>query len=262
MSLAVTNLTFGYGASTLFQSLTADPFKRGEITALVGPNGVGKSSLFRLLAGLLTPESGTITLDGAATATLSARGRAERIFLLMQHTATRAALPVFDIILLARRGWQRGKAASEDIARVEAVLDALGIEHLADRLVPELSGGQQQLVAICQALVRDPDVLLLDEPTSALDLRRQLEVMHLVQKTTRDRKIVTIAALHDLNLAARFSERFLLLQNGQVAADGTPEAVLADNGTAEAYGVGLEVERGSHGQLWVHPTLLEQPQHP
>ena len=256
MSLAVTNLTFGYGASTLFQSLTADPFKRGEITALVGPNGVGKSSLFRLLAGLLTPRSGTITLDGSNTATLSAQQRSERIFLLMQHTATRAALPVFDVILLARRGWQRGKPAAEDIARVEAVLEALGIEHLADRLVPELSGGQQQLVAICQALVRDPDVLLLDEPTSALDLRRQLEVMHLVQETTRRRDIVTIAALHDLNLAARFSDRFLLLQNGKVAADGTPEAVLAASNTADAYGVELKVERGATGQLWTYPTLL------
>ncbi|WP_312797439.1 ABC transporter ATP-binding protein [Tianweitania sp.] len=255
MSLEVTGLCFGYHAMPLFSSLTASPFKRGEVTALIGRNGVGKSTLFQLLSGLLPPKEGTITLDGVNLAELSQRRRAERIFLLTQHTATRAALCVFDVIMLARRGWRSGRVTSDDIAKVESVLDSLGIEHLADRLVPELSGGQQQLVAISQALVRDPDVLLLDEPTSALDLRRQLEVMHLVQDVTRQRNIVTIAALHDLNLASRFADRFLLIQDGAVKADGSPEAVLELGQTASAYGVGLTIERGSRGQLLVHPYL-------
>lgn len=255
MSLEIAGLRFGYRAHRLFDGLDATPLKRGEMTALVGPNGVGKSSLFRLLAGLLKPAGGVIRLDGQDTARMSGRRRSEQIFLLTQHTAVRAALCVFDVVLLARRGWRGGKASSQDIRRVESTLEALSIEQLSDRLVTELSGGQQQLVAMCQALVRDPDVLLLDEPTSALDLRRQLEVMHLVQRVTRERQMVTVAALHDLGLASRFADRFLLLQDGRIAADGTPEDVLRDSRTSAAYGVGIDIQRTSQGRIMVDSYL-------
>ena len=256
MSLEISGLSFGYRAHNLFDGLSAAPLKRGEVTALVGPNGVGKSSLFRLVAGLLKPTGGEIHLDGHDTQAMPDRRRAERMFLLTQHTAMRAALGVFDVVLLAKRGWSGGKATGKDIARVEQVLDELGIDHLSDRLVTELSGGQQQLVALCQALVREPDVLLLDEPTSALDLRRQLEVMHLVRRVTRDRGIVTVAALHDLGLACRFADRFLLLHEGRIAADGSPHEVLAAEVTSDAYGVRLAIEKAAHGAMMVHAELV------
>jgi iron complex transport system ATP-binding protein len=256
MSLEISGLSFGYGRQNLFDHLDATPLQRGELTALVGPNGVGKSSLFRLVAGLLKPSCGTICLDGKDTAAMPERHRAERVFLLTQHTAMRAPLGVFDVILLARRGWRGGKATEEDIARVEEMLEALGIDHLSDRLVTELSGGQQQLVALCQALVRDPDVLLLDEPTSALDLRRQLEVMRLVQRVTRERSMITVAALHDLGLACRFADRFLLLHERRIAADGDPEDVLRNGVTGQAYGVELGVERTLNGSLIVNAELI------
>jgi len=255
MSLEIRALSFGYRDTPLFSSLDARPLRRGELTALVGPNGVGKSSLFRLIAGLAKPSGGTIMLDGSDTARMPSRMRAERIFLLTQHVAMRAALGVFDVVLLARRGWRGGKASDEDVARVEQTLESLGIEHLSDRMVTDLSGGQQQLVALCQALVRDPDVLLLDEPTSALDLRRQLEVMHLISDQTRARNMVTVAALHDLGLACRFADRFLLLHEGRIAADDHPEAVLADDRTGRAYGVGINLERTGKGRLVVDPYL-------
>jgi iron complex transport system ATP-binding protein len=256
MSLEIRGLRFGYGVERLFDDLSGSPLKRGELTALVGPNGVGKSSLFRLVAGLLKPQAGSIRIDGHDTASLSSRVRSESIFLLTQHTAMRAALAVFDVVLLAKRGWRGGKATDQDVRHVEEMLDMLGIEHLSDHLVTELSGGQQQLVALGQALVRDPQVLLLDEPTSALDLRRQLEVMHLVQRMTRERGIVTVAALHDLGLASRFADRFVLLHEKRIAADGAPEAVLRDNVTGQAYGVELGVERTSNGALVVNAELV------
>lgn len=255
MSLTIKGLRFAYGQNTVFDRLDASPFVKGQMTALVGPNGVGKSSLFRLVAGHLKPIEGAISLDGASIAEMSERQRSERIFLLTQHTAMRAALVAFDIILLAKRGWQGGKASASDIAEVENVLDLLGIEHLADRLVSELSGGQQQLIALAQALARDPQVLLLDEPTSALDLRRQLEVLSLVQKVTRDRDIITIAALHDLSLACRFADRFMLISRAGVVADGHPEDVLRNDVTGHAYGVKIDVERNAKGNLFVHAEL-------
>lgn len=259
MSLEISGLRFGYGAERLFDDLNGSPLKRGELTALVGPNGVGKSSLFRLVAGLLKPQAGVIRLDGLDTASLPDRRRSECIFLLTQHIAMRAALAVLDVVLLARRGWRGGKASDGDIRHVEQMLDMLGIEHLSDKLVTELSGGQQQLVALAQALVRDPQVLLLDEPTSALDLRRQLEVMHLVQRLTRERGIVTVAALHDLGLASRFADRFVLLHDKRIAADGEPETVLRDDVTGRAYGVELGVERISNGVLVVNAELADDP---
>ncbi|MGA1834292.1 ABC transporter ATP-binding protein [Rhizobium wenxiniae] len=255
MSLTISGLRFAYGQNTVFDKLDAAPLITGEMTALVGPNGVGKSSLFRLVAGHLKPLAGTIALDGVTIADLRERQRSELIFLLTQHTATRAALVAFDVILLAKRGWQGGKASASDIAEVEEILDVLGIEHLADRLVSELSGGQQQLVALAQALVRNPQVLLLDEPTSALDLRRQLEVLSLVQRITRDRKIITIAALHDLSLACRFADRFMLISKAGVVVDGQPEAVLRNDMTGRAYGVKIEVEKNAKGNLFVHAEL-------
>lgn len=258
MSLEIRGLCFGYRNVPLFDRLEAAPLRRGELTALVGPNGVGKSSLFRLIAGLVRPSGGEIRLDGGDTARLSSRARSQRIFLLTQHTSIRAALGVFDVILLAKRGWRGGKATDEDIAHVEQMLEALGIENLSDRSVNELSGGQQQLVALAQALVRDPDVLLLDEPTSALDLRRQLEVMHLVHDVTRRRGMVTVAALHDLGLACRFADRFLLLHEGRIVADGEPESVLADARTGDAYGVGIKLERISGGRVVVDPYLRDR----
>lgn len=256
MSLSIDGLRFSYGSSTLFDALSTEPLKRGEFAALVGPNGVGKSSLFRLIAGLLKPTAGSILLDDCNTAAMPDRTRSESIFLLTQHTSMRSALAVFDVILLAKRGWRGGKASDADIHEVESMLDLLGIEGLSDRLVTELSGGQQQLVALGQALVRNPQVLLLDEPTSALDLRRQLEVMHLVQKITRERGIVCVAALHDLGLASRFADRFLLLQDGQIVADGTPEDVLLNEQTGRAYGVKLAVERNARGVLQVDADLV------
>lgn len=256
MSLDISGLRFGYGAAPLFDGLDARGLERGSVTALIGPNGAGKSSLFRLIAGLATANAGTVALDGADLARLPPRRRAERVFLLTQHTAMRAMLCVFDVVLLARRAMV-GESRAAGIGRVETVLEGLGIDSFSDRPVCELSGGQQQLVALAQALVREPDVLLLDEPTSALDLRRQLEVLHLVRRLTHERGLVTIAALHDLAFASRFADRFLLLHGGRIAADGTPHDVLADPVAGVAYGVNIRLERTSRGDLVVDPYLAE-----
>jgi iron complex transport system ATP-binding protein len=255
MSLTIRGVRFGYRQQKLFESLDAKSIGRGAITAVVGPNGVGKSSLFRLIAGLLKPQAGSIMLDDVDIGRISDSRRHEMVFFLPQHVAMRAALSVFDVVLLARKSGRGGRSSGADIMRVEEILDRLGIGLLSDRPVTDLSGGQQQLVGTAQALVRDPQVLLLDEPTSALDLKRQLEVMELVRQVTVERGIVTLAALHDLGLAGRFAERFILLDKGRIAADGPPEYVLSGPAVGAAYGVGIHVERISTGTLMVEASL-------
>ena len=222
MALQIRDLDFRYGATPVLQGLGTEALPRGALAALVGPNGSGKSTLFRCAAGLLRPERGTVALDGHDLSQLSQRERARKVFYLAQDTGARVALSVFDIILLARKSLHRGyalAASPEDTRAVEAVIEELGLSAFASRDIATLSGGQRQLAAIGQALVREPDVLLLDEPTSALDVRRQLDVMATIREATRRRDIVTVVAIHDLSLAARFADRVLVMDRGCIVGE-------------------------------------------
>ncbi|MFJ5368223.1 ABC transporter ATP-binding protein [Bosea sp. CER48] len=261
MALAIRDLDFRYGSTPILRGLDTGELPRGELAALVGPNGAGKSTLFRCAAGLLRPEAGHVSLDGKGLSGLSQRERARRVFYLSQDTEARVALSVFDVILLARKSLHRGfalAASSEDTRAVEAVIAELGLGPFASRDIATLSGGQRQLAAIGQALVREPDVLLLDEPTSALDVRRQLDVMATIRDATRRRGIVTVVAIHDLSLAARFADRVLVMNSGRIAQAGVPEKVLAHPAVAETYAVGVHLERSARGTLLVEPYIHGQ----
>ncbi|CAH1661607.1 Hemin import ATP-binding protein HmuV [Hyphomicrobiales bacterium] len=261
MALAIRDLDFRYGATPILRGLGTGELPRGELAALVGPNGSGKSTLFRCAAGLLRPEAGHVSLDGQDLTGLSQRERARKVFYLSQDTAARVALSVFDIILLARKSLHRGfalAASADDTHAVEAVIAELGLGPFASRDIATLSGGQRQLAAIGQALVREPDVLLLDEPTSALDVRRQLDVMATIREATRRRGIVTVVAIHDLSLAARFADRVLVMNAGRIAQAGQPEMVLAHPAVAETYAVGVHLERSARGTLLVEPYIHGQ----
>ena len=138
---------------------------------------------------------------------------------------------------------------------VAALLERMGIAHLAQAHIGEISGGQGQMVSAAQALIREPRVFLFDEPTSALDLRRQLELMSLIRDETRARNVTSIVALHDLNLAGRFADEMLLVRQGQILAQGGPESVLADARVGETYGVGLDLIANPKGGLHVSAYL-------
>jgi iron complex transport system ATP-binding protein len=258
MPLVIDSLSFAYGRVPVLRNLFAGPLHRGTVAALVGPNGSGKSTLFRCIAGSSKPQAGQIRLDDRDLARESPRERARRVFHLSQDLSSRAALTVFETVLLARKSLAAGitlRAGLCDLRAVQRALDDLGLGPLSGRSIAALSGGQRQLVGIAQALVREPDILLLDEPTSALDVRRQLEVMQVIREVTRGRAIVTIAAMHDLALAARFADRLLVLRDGRIAEEGAPGAVLAGPGVGETYGVGIHVELSRRGSLLVESYL-------
>jgi iron complex transport system ATP-binding protein len=157
--------------------------------------------------------------------------------------------------MLARKQFSGWLVAREDSLAVAALLERIGIAHLAEAHVAELSGGQAQLVSAAQALVRAPQVFLFDEPTSALDLRRQLELMTLIKAETRARNIASLVALHDLNLACRFADAMILMRRGKVLAQGAPDTVLAHGQVAETYGVGLDIVSHPRGGLHVSAYL-------
>ncbi|MGH1467225.1 MAG: ABC transporter ATP-binding protein [Cognatishimia sp.] len=250
--LHVTDLSFSYGPRRILRNVELKTLQKGQLTALIGPNAAGKSTLFKCIAGLNKPSQGTVTLNGTDLSSLSGQERLKRVCFMPQFFAANAALTVFDVVMMAQkqlRGWRVKAADTNAVARA---LDAGGIAHLAEAYVGELSGGQAQMVSVVQSLVRQSEAYLFDEPTSALDLRHQLQVLERIRVAIKNRNAVGMVALHDLNLAARFADHLILIGKGEILAQGAPKDVLRDPKIAEIYGVYIELGTGPRKDLLVH----------
>lgn len=246
MTVRAEELRFTYGTQSVLRRLSFAELVPGQVTALVGPNGTGKSTLFRCLAGLLSSE-GTIYLDGVGLRSgRRERAQAAQIAYLPQELPVATALTVFEAVLIACRRGRGWTVSVEQADQVGAILHRLEIDHLAQRYLRELSGGQRQLVSVAQALVRCPEVLLLDEPVSNLDLRHQLQLLAHIRTATTDDQITTVIAIHDLNLAARYADRILVLDHGVIAADGSPAQVLTAELLRDVYRVHATVSIDDH----------------
>lgn len=233
---------------------------RGESIALLGPNGAGKSTLLRLLSGTLTPLSGSVLLEGVPVAALSRRTLARRIAVLPQLRQLSFETTVEDLVFLGRTPFSHPLAAlsgpsAQDCAAVEAALDATNTARFRKRIVQELSGGEQQRVALALALAQTPDVLLLDEPTSHLDPSQALAILDLVVGLQQARHDLTmVAVFHDLNLASLYAQRLLVLHEARLVADGPPAAVLQPDVLAPVFGTRLRVlTHPDHGLPQVLP---------
>ncbi|NEW69703.1 ABC transporter ATP-binding protein [Streptomyces rhizosphaericus] len=211
----------------------------GETVGLLGPNGSGKSTLLRLLAGILAPSAGVVTLDGRALPQVGRRATARRIATVEQHAHTQTELTVREVVALGRiphrRAWASADAA--DTRAVDAALERSGLTGRAGQSWHTLSGGERQRTQIARALAQEPRELLLDEPTNHLDIQHQLDLLDLVVGLP----IATVIALHDLNLAAMYCDRLLVLREGRVVAEGTPGEVLTPSLIKRVYGVRAEV---------------------
>ncbi len=215
----------------------------GEMVGLLGPNGSGKTTLLRLLSGVLQPQQGQIVLEGRNLRDWGRRGSARRIALVPQELHMPFAFTVAHMVTLGRTPFIKpflGTHTQHDQQIVEEVLEATGIAPLAEHIFNELSGGERQRVMIAMALAQQPAVLLLDEPTAHLDIKYQIETLELVQKLHSERGVTVIAALHDLNLAARYFPRLLLFQRG-IVADAGPAEVLEPGLLSRVYGITVQV---------------------
>ncbi|MFC6673377.1 ABC transporter ATP-binding protein [Marinobacterium aestuariivivens] len=242
VTLRLDGIGAGYGASRILSDITTPTFEAGEVVAVIGPNGAGKSTLFKRIAGLL-PGPGAVWLQGAASALA--------ICYMPQDTACNTALSVFEAVMLARKQGSSLRVSERDLVTVDETLAVLGIAALSARSVGDLSGGQRQLVGIAQALVRAPEILLMDEPTSALDLHRQVEVLSLVRRLAKERNMIILIALHDLNQVLRFSDQAMVIAEGGLHACGAVEHIVTPSLLKSVYQVEARIEACSRGQRHV-----------
>ncbi|MCZ4060695.1 ABC transporter ATP-binding protein [Pantoea sp. LMR881] len=243
--LRLCDFSAGYPKRSVIEHLHVSALPRGEVTVLLGPNGCGKSTLLRALAGL-NRGRGEMWLNGQEQVQQPVARRAERVVYLPQSLPAGVHLHVLESVIVAQRAsGALPHAASE--AEIIALLQQLGIAHLAMRYLDQLSGGQKQLVGLAQSLVRRPELLLLDEPLSALDLNYQFHVMDLVRRETAERNIVTVVVVHDINIALRHAQHVLMLKEGRLIAEGQPDKVITPETLAEVYGVKGRIEHCSRG---------------
>ena len=215
----------------------------GEVVALIGPNGAGKSTLLRVLGGLLRPIAGSVTIDGVDATALDRRSIARHIAVVPQIFETLFPFTVREIVALGRtsRLGPLGTLGSDDARAVARALDDIGATDLADRRIDRVSGGERQRAVLAMALAQEAGVLLLDEPTAHLDPAHQRATLDRVATLARVRGLAVVAVLHDLNLAAAFASRVVLLDDGAVIRDGVPGQVITAELVAKVFGAGLRV---------------------
>jgi len=240
--LEVQEITCGYTDTPVLKSVSFD-VNPGEFVGIVGPNGSGKTTLLRAISGLLKPGSGVIQVNRNDISRVRRRDMAKQIAFVPQLMEPTSGFSVEDMVLLGRTPYVDRFAFEDekDYKIARWAIEQLKIDDLQERDVSSLSGGEFQRVAIARALAQQPKLLLLDEPTSHLDLRFQMKILRIIRRLRENRSI--IATFHDLNLAARFCKKVILLKKGEVVAEGKPEDVLTTDNIWSAYRVRMNVRK-------------------
>ena len=259
--LEVDRLTVALGGRSVLHGVTFAA-RAGELLALTGPNGSGKTTLLRAALGLVVPEAGDVRLEGRSTRELSVRERARRVAWMPQEEPPGDNVPLLDYVLYGRHPHLApfaGETAT-DRGVAEAALRDAGLWERRASGIREVSGGERQRVLLARAFAQSTPVLFLDEPTAHLDIGHQLEVLERVRRRCRDDGLCAVAALHDLNLAARFADRLVVLSRGRLVAEGRPDAILSEALLREVWGVVADLRRDPRSGLpYLLPRLPEMP---
>jgi iron complex transport system ATP-binding protein len=257
MSLAAEHVSYSHRGSGFALRDVNVAVARGSLTGLLGPNGCGKTTLLKLLAGVLQPTEGSVALDGRALSGMPRREVARQIAVVPQETHPAFDYTVTEMVLMGRHPHLGAfqLEGPDDLAIAREALAATGTAHLAGRSYMTLSGGEKQRVIIASALAQSPQVLLLDEPTASLDLGYQLEVASLLGRLNRERSVTMVLATHDLNLAASLCDTLVVMRDGRVLAQGTTREVLTPATVHQLYGVEADVRfHDRAGHLTVVPV--------
>ena len=239
----IADLTFSYGKHEVLKGLDLS-IREGKITTLIGANGCGKSTLFNLLTKNLTPDGGTIRLNGTELHAIRRRDFARQAAIVHQYNTAPADLTVQRLVGYGRTPYQRmGVAANarEDEEKVRWAMEITNTAKLAEKPAAELSGGQKQRVWIAMALAQGTKLLFLDEPTTYLDIRYQLDILRLIRRLNREFGITIVMVLHDINQSLYYSDEIVAIKDGRVAAQGLPEAVITSETVRAVYGVDLSI---------------------
>jgi len=235
----------------------------GEVVAVIGPNGAGKTTLLRAIASIVKPLRGAIYLDGKLVNSVPPKERGKLIALVEPSISRSIPSSVLEFLLTARYPYSKLYSftpSKRDLEVIDIIAKKLNITHLLSRRLDELSSGEFQRVLIARALIQEPRVLLLDEPTAFLDIKYRLEVMELVRSVTKEQRIISIIAIHDVHLASLYADKVVLLSNGVIVAAGRPEDVFREELIESVYGVKVQIINIDDRRIVIPIQLLNNGQ--
>lgn len=256
--VAITDLSHAFGSREVLKHLSFS-IAGGDFFIIIGPNGSGKTTLMKLLAGVLKAASGNIRLFDRNIRSFSYKSLARRIAYVPQRLEVGFPFSVQEAVLMGRAPHQNvlGIAQEKDMETARQAMTITEVIHLADRKLDQLSGGEQQRVFIARALCQEPEIILLDEPTASLDLSHQIRVMDLMEKLKKEKSVTVVMVSHDVNLAAMYGDRLLMLANGAIASLGLPHDVLTFQNIEATYGCKVLVDKSPLGK-WPRVTPVPQ----
>lgn len=227
MNFNVNGMDFSYKSKKTLRNVTLD-VNEGDIVSILGPNGVGKTTLLKCLNNTLHPDSGLVVINGENLDHMNRNAIAKEIGYVPQRGEL-SRITVFESVLLGRKPHITLNASERDFRLTGKVIELIGLNNISTKYVDEISGGEYQLVQIARTIVQQPKVILLDEPTNNLDPSNQHLIMHIIQKIVKNNNMAAIMVVHDLNLAIRHSNKFILMKNGKIYAAGGKEVITPDN---------------------------------
>ncbi|MCQ2070873.1 MAG: ABC transporter ATP-binding protein [archaeon] len=240
MKIDIDGVTFGYSSSPVLKDVTLT-LEGAQFISIIGPNGVGKSTLIHCINRILSPDKGTVMVDGDDVKNIPLKELAKDIGYVPYTSSDSFPLSVVDTVMMGRHPYSKWGSREDDLRKVYEALEELDIIDLALRPFNELSAGQRQRVVLARGLVQEPRLLLLDEPTSNLDIHHQLEVTKTLKRLSREKDIMVIMISHDLNIAAKYADNMILLYNKGIYAAGLPNDVITVDALRTVYNVDVEI---------------------